>query len=176
MIARRVVWRVWVALLVASLLSGCAAYDGRGLQPGIAALSDVLAVMGEPALRWQDTDGSLQLAYPRGPTGYHTYMVFLDAGGRLQRIENRLDPLYFNRLESGKTDRAAVLRLLGPPVSEWEAYFEARDELVWEYRFCNLWGESARFDVLFDGTTGIVRSWYERPESSFQRRRILCSR
>ncbi len=176
MITRKGCWGAWVALLVALSLGACAAYDGRGLQPGVAALPDVLAVMGEPALRWQDADGSLQLAYPRGPTGYHTYMVFLGADGRLQRIENRLDPLYFNRLESGTTDQAAVLRLLGPPVPGWEAYFKARDELVWEYRFCNLWGESARFDVLFDGTTGIVRSWYERPESSFQRRRILCSR
>lgn len=175
MISRSAGRLVWAALFVV-LLSACAAYDGRGLQPGVTARPEVLAVMGEPALRWQDADGSEQLAYPRGPAGYHTYMVLLGPDGRLLRIENRLDAQYFNQLESGKTDQAAVLRLLGPAVPEWEAYFKARDELVWEYRFCNIWGESSRFDVLFDGTSGIVRSWYERPESSFQRRRILCSR
>lgn len=165
-----------IALCSSVLLAGCASYDGRGLRQGLATLPDVLAVMGEPALRWQDADGSLQLAYPRGPAGYHTYMVFFGADGRMQRIENRLDPQYFSRLEPGKSDQAAVLRLFGPPVPAWGAYFKARDELVWEYRFCDDWGEASRFDVLFDGTTGIVRTAYQRPESSFLRWGVSCSR
>lgn len=104
------------ALFSALLMTSCASYNGRGLLPGVASVSDVLAVMGEPALRWQDADGSLQLAYPRGPMGYHTYMVLFGPDGRLQRIENRLAPKFFNRLEPGKSDREAVLRLFGPPV------------------------------------------------------------
>lgn len=162
-------------IFAALLLSACAAYDGRGLRPGVS-LSEIYAVMGAPAMRWQDAGGAQQLSYPRGPLGYHSYMVFLDADGRLLRIENRLDPQYFAKLEPGKTDQATVLRLLGPPVPQWGAYFKARDELVWEYRFCDDWGESSRFDVLFDGTTGIVRSSYQRPESSFMRYRTACAR
>lgn len=162
------------ALFSALLMTSCASYNGRGLLPGVASVSDVLAVMGAPALRWQDADGSLQLAYPRGPAGYHTYMVFFAADGRLQRIENRLDPRYFGLLEPSKSDREAVLRLFGPPVPAWGAYFKARDELVWEYRFCDDWGEAARFDVLFDGTTGIVRTAYQRRETGMWR--ITCAR
>jgi len=29
---------------------------------------------------------------------------------------------------------------------------------VWEWRYCDVWAMPARFNVLFDGTTGIVRS------------------
>ncbi len=164
------------ALSALALLGACASYGGSGLQAGVATQDDVVAVMGAPALTWSDADGSRQLAYPRGPMGYHTFMVFLGPDGRLQRIENVLDPAHFARLEPGRSDRAAVLRLLGPPAPEWTAYFKARDELVWEWRFCDDWGESSRFDVLFDATTGVVRSSYQRPESSFQRWRTACAR
>lgn len=163
-------------LFSALLLAACASYSGSGLQPGAATLPDVLAVMGEPAQRWQDADGSQQLAYPRGPMGFHTYMVLIAPDGRLLRIENRLDPLHFGRLEPGKSDKAAVLRLLGPPDQQSGAYFQARDELVWEYRFCDSWGEASRFDVLFDATTGIVRSSYQRTEDGFQNEPATCSR
>lgn len=164
------------ALLLLALLGACASYGGGGLRAGVATQDDVIAAMGSPALSWDGADGSRQLAYPRGPMGYHTFMVFLGPDGRLQRIENVLDSVHFARLEPGRSDQAAVLRLLGPPAPEWTAYFKARDELVWEWRFCDDWGESARFDVLFDATTGIMRSAYQRPESSFQRWRTACAR
>lgn len=158
------------------LLAACANFGGRGLQPGVATESDVLATMGVPGMRWDDPDGSRQLAYPRGPAGHHTFMVFIGPDGRLLRIENALDPDKLGRVEPGRSDLAAVLRLLGPPVPEWTVYFETRDELVWEWRFCDAWNESARFDVLFDARTGIVRSTFQWPESSVQRRRTLCGR
>lgn len=48
--------------------------------------------------------------------------------------------------------QAEVLQLIGPPQPDWTAYFKARDELVWEWRYCDSWREAA-LDVLFDGTT-----------------------
>ena len=45
-------------LLVALLIAGCASYDGRGLKPGVSSLDDVTQLMGEPAMRWQEPDGS----------------------------------------------------------------------------------------------------------------------
>jgi hypothetical protein len=57
-----------------------------------------------------------------------------------------------------------VLRLLGPSQPQWTEYFKARDELVWEWRFCDSWNQVALFDVLFDATTGIVRTTYQRPD------------
>lgn len=145
-------------------LAACAAFGGSRLEPGVATRSQVTAVLGEPAMRWQDADGGEQLAYPGGPAGTQTRMVFLGADGRLQRIDAVLDMAHFSRIEPGKSDRAAVLRLLGPSPAQWTAYFERRDELVWEWRFCDAGSKLARFDVLFDATTGIVRTSYQRPD------------
>ena len=102
------------ALSVSMLLSACAGYSGSNLKPGIATLPEVIATMGEPAMRWKDADGSEQLAYPRGPAGTQTYMAFFGNNGRLQRIDGVLDMVFFARIEPGKSDKAAVLRLLGP--------------------------------------------------------------
>lgn len=151
-------------LLVSLLLAACAGYAGRGLLPGVATIDDVVASMGPPALRWQDADGSRQLAFPRGPAGVHTFMAFFAPDGRLIRIENVLDMPHFARIQPGKHDQQDILRLLGPSNPGWTAYFEARDELVWEWLFCDDWNRLARFDVLFDGRTGIVRTTYQRPE------------
>jgi hypothetical protein len=148
----------------ALLLPACAGYSGSSLQPGVATLAEVVATMGEPAMRWKDADGREQLAYPRGPMGTQTFMALIGADGRLERIEGVLDMAHFARIEPGKSDQAAVLRLLGPPQPQWTAYFKARDELVWEWRFCDGWSQLAFFDVLFDATTGIVRTSYQRPD------------
>ena len=103
-------WRLAI-LAGAALLSGCASYDGRGLQPGVSSADDVVALMGTPAMQWQDADGRRQLAYPRGPEGLQTYMAFIDTQGRLERIEGVLDTKHFARIEPGKSDQAAILRL-----------------------------------------------------------------
>ena len=163
---RRISWRPFLALC---LLAACAGYDGRGLTPGLSSVEDVIAVMGEPALRWRDADGGQQLAYPRGPAGPHTYMAYFGPDGRLIRIENVLQMRHFARIAPGKDDREAVLRLIGPPNPEWTLYFAARDELAWEWRFCDDWSRLARFDVLFDAASGLVRSAMQRPEPGWGR-------
>ncbi|MEF8713007.1 MAG: hypothetical protein V5B39_05440 [Accumulibacter sp.] len=155
-------WQYLLAVLGVSLLSACAGYRGWGLQPGVTTLPEVVATMGTPALRWKNADGSEQLAYPRGPAGTQTFMVFIAPDGRLQQIEAVLDMEHFARIEPGKSDQESVLRLIGPPAPQWTAYFKERDELVWEWQFCDAWNQLARFDVLFDATTGIVRTSYQR--------------
>lgn len=161
---RQTLWRLGGLVGIAMLCSACASYSGQGLQPGVSSLPDVLATMGQPAMHWFDDDGRKQLAYPRGPQGTQTFMVYLGPDDRLEKIEAVLDPLHFARIKNGQSDQAAVLRILGPSQPQWTAYFKARDELVWEWRFCDSWNQLARFDVLFDATTGIVRSTYQRPD------------
>ncbi len=154
-----------LALVAGALvLSSCAGYSGSNLKPGVSTLAEVVASMGVPAMRWKDADGREQLAYPRGPEGTQTFMAFVGADGRLERIEAVLDMAHFARIEPGKSDQAAVLRLLGPSQPQWTQYFKARDELVWEWRFCDSWNQLALFDVLFDATTGIVRTSYQRSD------------
>ena len=144
----------------ALLLSSCAGYGGSKLLAGTSVSSEVAASMGVPAMRWKDADGREQWAYPRGP---QTFMVFIGANGRLERIEGVLDEAHFAHIKPG-LEQAAVLRLLGPPPPELTAYFERRDELVWEWRFCDAANQWAFFDVMFDATTGVVRSTYQRPD------------
>jgi hypothetical protein len=155
----------WTIALPAMLLAGCASYSGYGLKPGEARLDDVQALMGTPALRWQDADGSVQLAYPRGPLGFHTFMVMLGPNGRLQSIANVLEEESFARIRAGMS-KEQVLRVLGPPEPSLTVYFKARDELVWDWRYCQIVGNPAHFLVLFDGTSGAVRSTMALAESS----------
>jgi len=171
--------KIFITLLFALFLGGCASYNGRGLQPGISNLDDIQRTMGEPAIRWREASGGERLAYPRGPSGFHTFMLETDKNGLLLSLENVLEPRHFARLREGMT-QDEVLRIIGPPQPHWTVYFAARDELVWEWRYCDDYAESARFDVLFDNTSGKLRTTMSRPESTglpFGRdRREWCSR
>jgi len=166
--------------LVTLLCAACASYGGSGLQPGVATLAEVEAAMGAPALRWPEPDGGQSLAFPRGPAGFHTYVARFRGDGRLIGLRNVLEPSTFALVRAGMTQEE-VLHLLGPPFPGWTTYFEQRDELVWEWRFCDDWGEAARFNVLFSGTTGQVRTTMaltERQSMPFGsgNRRSWCSR
>lgn len=153
----------WTSVIAALLVAACASYNGSGLKPGEARLEQVEALMGPPALRWQDADGSIQLAYPRGPAGFETFMVMLGPDGRLQSIANVLDERTFAGIRAGMT-KVEGLRLIGPPDYRRSAYFEARDELAWEWRIRQGYGDPAHFGVLFDATADTVRSTLIVPE------------
>lgn len=154
-------------------LGACASYDGRGLRPGISSIDEVQQLMGEAAFRWRASDGSERLFYPRGPHGVHTFMVKIDAAGRLASIENVLEPKHFARLREGMSE-AEVIRIIGPPQAAWTVYFESRDELALEWRFCDDYSVASRFNALFDKTSGKLRTAMVRPELS--RRPEICSR
>ena len=156
--------KLWTAIFPALLLGACAAYSGHGLKPGEDGIENVLHVMGQPAMRWQNTDGSAQLAYPRGPMGFQTYMVYIGSDGKLRQIENVMDQKTFARIQAGMT-KEEVLYILGPSFPGWTAYFKARDELVWEWRYCDALNEAARFDVLFDNSKATVRSTMSQTEA-----------
>lgn len=142
--------------LAAVILSACASYSGSSLEPGTDTLDTVIRVMGEPAMRWQDADGSIQLSYPRGPSSPESFMVKLGKDGKLQSIKNVLVPEVTRQISAGMT-KDEVLRLIGPPENGWTIYFKARDELVWDWRYQES-SELAHFVVLFDATRGTVRS------------------
>ena len=147
------IWKWLLPLFIA----GCAAYGGGSLQPGISSLEEVSAVMGPPAMQWTNPDRTIQLSYPRGPAGTKSFMVYVNASGRFERIENVMADASFARVRADLT-KEDVLRILGPSVPAWTVDFPARRELVWEWRYCNNAGLLAKFDVLFDSDTGRVRS------------------
>lgn len=144
-------------------LAGCAIYGDPALQPGQGNTASIEQRLGQPTMRWQENGGGETLVYPTGPMGYHTWFLRTDAEGRLIERKNVLDAAHFARIEAGMNEEQ-VLRLIGPPQPTWTVYFAARDELVWEWRYCDDWNEPARFNVLFDGSTRRVRSTYAAPE------------
>ncbi len=164
-----------VALICALVIAGCASYNGRGLKPGISTVEDVIQLMGQPAMRWQEPGGGELLAYPRGPAGFDTFMVMIDSKGIMSSLQGVLDMRHFALIRQGMT-KDEVLRILGPSQPQWTVIFERRDELVWEWRYCDAWNEPARFNVLFDNTTGLVRSTQSYTESMLRRFREVCSR
>lgn len=119
--------------------------------------------MGTPAMRWTREDRGTQLSYPRGPGALYSFMVNVAPDGRLERIENVMDPKVLARIQSGFT-KDQVLRTAGPPVPAWEVYFPARRELTWEWRYCTGEAVSARFHVLLDADSGLVRSTFSTIE------------
>lgn len=157
--------RAALCFLAISLLAGCAGYDAAGRVPVDAQLVDVERTMGIPSIRWREADGGETLVYPFGPMGYHTFFVRGDAQGRFVSRENVLTMKHFARIQAGMTQED-VVRTIGPPVQPWTIYFKARDELVWEWRYCDDWNEPARFNVLFDGTSLRVRSTLSATERS----------
>lgn len=144
------------SLAIAVLLSSCASYNGRGLNPGEAKLDQVLSQMGTPAQRWNEADGSIQLSYPKGPAGPESYMVRIGPDGKLQNIRNVMTPETFKKILPGMS-KEEVVKILGPSVPAWTNYFKARDELVWTWRY-ELHTDPAFFHVLFDASSGKVRS------------------
>ena len=153
-----------VVVLLPLLLGACAAYSGYGLKPGEDGAENVLHVMGQPAMRWQNPDGSVQFAYPRGPMGYQTYMASFGPDGKLQKIENVLDEKNFSRIQAGMS-KEEVHRILGPSFPGWMVHSKARGESIWEWRYCDVWNAPARFDVVFDLGETAVRSTASRTEA-----------
>jgi hypothetical protein len=99
--------RQYLLLLVCGFfLIGLCRLQWQGSAAGSGDLARGDCDDGQPALSWQDPDGSEQLAYPRGPAGSQTFMVFIAPDGRLQRIERVLDMEHFARIEPGKSDRS----------------------------------------------------------------------
>ncbi|MCK6390664.1 MAG: hypothetical protein L6Q40_06530 [Azonexus sp.] len=171
--------RRWFATLSLLMLSACAGFGGD-VPAGPQRLVDVERQMGVPAMRWRAADGSETLVYPRGPMGFQTYFVRGNAAGQYVQREGVLDTAHFARIQAGMTPEE-VMRVLGPPVVEWTVYFKARDELVWEWRYCDDWSEPARFNVLFDGSTQRVRSTQTATEQlrgilGIGNHRVWCSR
>jgi hypothetical protein len=69
---------------------------------------------------------------------------------------------HFARIEPGKSDQRVGAASDRSTRTAVDRYFKARDELVWEWQFCDSWNQLARFDVLFDASSGIVRTSYQR--------------
>lgn len=153
------------ATLLLLTLTACAGYSGAGLKPGVASIADVEASMGPPAMVWQNKQRQItQLAYPRGPAGYVTFMAYFDKQGKLERIEQVLDEGHFARIKIGMTQED-VLRIIGPYRDA--NVFPARDELDWNYGYCSQNLQRMAYSVMFDTRSLLVTGGQTNPDPLF---------
>ena len=122
------------ALALGATLAGCATgpYSPRGVPAG-APRAEVLRIMGPPTAVYTMADGHERLEYNRMPFGRQTYMIDLDAAGRMAHWENVLDEHHFAAIQPGMA-REDVLRLIGPP-SFTTGYRLPEPGITWNWRF-----------------------------------------
>lgn len=154
--ARRTLPSLPSLLLCAALLAGCATPDrDPRLQPGRSNEAEVVALYGQPGRVWPEADGGRTLEYSGQPMGRHTWMVTLDAAGRLVGVIDALSPAGRARVQPGMTPEQ-VSRLLGRERSR--VFFRNSGEDVWDWTIePDQTGYGLRFNVHFkDGV--VVRT------------------
>ena len=117
-----------------ALLSACAGYGPGDLRPGQSE-AELRARMGPPTGRYALADGGAKIEYARGPLGKHTYMVDVDAAGRVRGWEQVLTEARFEALPIA-APQADVRQQLGRP-SETRVGWRGVGE-VWSYRYESL--------------------------------------
>ena len=140
--------------LAALALAGCAMrpFAPTGVPAG-APRDEVLRIMGPPTATYAMPDGHERLEYNRMPFGKHTFMIDLDASGRVVHWEDVLDENHFAAIRPGM-DTQDVLRLIGPPSWTWH-YFRPKPASTWLYRFDTI-QRCTVFEISFDAATGKV--------------------
>ncbi len=114
------------------LLAGCAGYGPQGVATG-ATESDIAARMGPPTGRYaRDGATGERLEYARGPYGRHTYMLDLDATGRLADWKQVLTENDFNAIPIGLGEDQVLYRI-GHPAQRQMLSFQSR--WLWSYRY-----------------------------------------
>jgi len=117
--------------VLAALLAGCASYDGSSLVPGKSTGAEVQALMGTPDER-QPYAGETLWWYSRGPSGFHTYAVYVGSDGVLKRIEQRLTVENVKKVAPNAWTKKEVRELFGPPFLVSTLPRLQRE--VWEYQ------------------------------------------
>ena len=123
--------RTLVSSASTALLVACAGYSPGNIPNG-ASEADLRARMGEPTGRYALPDGGAKIEYARGPMGKHTYMVDVDAAGRVRGWEQVLTEPRFESIAIAEP-RDEVRLQLGRP-SETRVGWRGVGE-VWSYRY-----------------------------------------
>ena len=123
--------QAFVAAAGLAALAGCASYGTGGVRTGDSA-DAVAKAMGAPTGRYALPQGGTRLEYARGPYGKHTFMVDLDAQGRVSGWHQVLTEPNFNDVRSGWSQDDLLMRLGRP--SERRSGGRQGGE-VWSYRY-----------------------------------------
>ena len=153
----------WLALGLALLLGGCAAFtDPSWIKPGTPA-DEVLQQLGRPSARYPAAAGAGErLQYSYQPAGQRVFNIDLDAQGRVARVEQALsEGLFGARIRPGRWTRDDVLREYGRPARVTRVHNFDGDIWVWRY----LDGPTWRLLYIDIDRAGVVRGWSNGDEN-----------
>lgn len=142
------------SLAAAGLLAACQTYSPEHFVPG-TPLAQVEAAVGPRTAAYPQPDGGQRVEYARGPFGRHTFMVDVDAAGRVTGVEQVLTEANFARIATGHT-RDQVLRVIGHPSNVGFIGYQQR--ALWSYRYDAIF--CTWYQVSFDATDTVVDTGY----------------
>ena len=129
--ARRLATWLVAGLAAVAVLAGCAANPWQSrVTPGQTE-ADMLAAMGAPTARYPMATGTQRVEYATGPLGKVTWMIDLDAAGRVKATEQVLTVQNFARVRNGMTSQDLLL-LLGRPSDRAR---EGQNSETWSWRY-----------------------------------------
>ncbi|MBZ8143301.1 hypothetical protein CLD22_25990, partial [Rubrivivax gelatinosus] len=125
-------------ILVAAALSGCAAM--KPPQPGWSE-QQTLAHWGAPTSRYAMPDGVTRLEYATGPFGQSTWMIDVDAAGRVIAAQQVLteDKLRAVQGRLPGMSRDELLRTLGRPGERRGGGWQGGEVWSWRYQTHECW-------------------------------------
>lgn len=129
-----------IAASAASLLIACAGLEPPKDLKGRSE-AEVVQAMGQPTGRYTLPDNGTRLEYAKGPAGTDTYMVDLDAQGRVVQVDQVLDANHFDVVNPGMKSET-LLRFIGRP--GWREGVRGGGQ-IWSWRYVNsgcLWWQA----------------------------------
>ena len=124
--------RAFVCLAAAAMLAACASVSPGDLKPGASA-DEIRAQLGTPRASYALPNGGKRLEF-RG-RGARTYMLDVDASGRLVSSAQVLNTDNFRNIVPGMTQEQ-VLMTLGQP--DETSFIGRQRNAVWSYNFQNI--------------------------------------
>jgi hypothetical protein len=118
------------APLLLAALAGCAALEYPLAQPGQTE-AQAVATMGPLTARYTLPSGQQRLEFAKGPYGRYTWMVDLDAQGRVASLQQVLTAAQFALARDG-LPRDELLHLLGTPADRAR---EGQQRETWSWRY-----------------------------------------
>lgn len=120
-----------IVLAAAGALSACASYGPQSLPSGVTK-AFIVERLGPASMEIAGPQGASRLVYARGPFGRHTWMLDLDAQGRLVKWHQALVIEQLMALPMGMTAQE-ILFQIGPPADRRPRGLKPGQ--LWSYRY-----------------------------------------
>ena len=120
-----------VVAAAALVLGACSSYGPESLSPG-TPVAEVRNAMGQPTNEYPGPNGARRLEYAKGPYGLHTFMIDIDAQGRMIGSQQVLTRATFDTIRVGMS-RDEVLYRIGRPAETSALPYQNRQ--LWSYRY-----------------------------------------